>query len=80
MQLLQSLPQPGKPVNGMSVPVSLVSTFKASLLARVNPTELRITPANKAEAQMQVRLPVLGVVGVDVFKDGEDMVIHFHLE
>lgn len=80
MELIQSLPQPGKPVNRMGVPLSLVSTFKASLLALVNPTELRITPAHKDEKVMQVRLDLLGVAGVDVFRDGEDMVIHFHLE
>lgn len=80
MQLIQSLPQPGKPVNSMTVPNSLVSTFKASMLALINPTELRITQAHKAEQHTPVNLKVFGVAGVDVFKDGEDMVIHFHLE
>ena len=44
MKLLQSLPQPGKPIARLNIPAPLVSTVKVSMLAGVNPTEFRITP------------------------------------
>lgn len=80
MKLLQSLPQPGKPIHRLNVPMSLVSTVKASMLAGVNPTEFRITPALLEKGWVRINLPVFGVVGVSVYEDGEDKLIRIFLE
>lgn len=84
MKLLHSLPYTKEgvvhPVGRMTVPKSLVSTMKASLLSGMPEVELRLTPDVIKTEGMPVHLPTLGVVGVAVYADGDDRVVKLYQE
>jgi hypothetical protein len=80
MELLQELPMTKPdgtviPVGNMNVPLSVVSTFKASLLSRCSELEMRITPEMNKGEQMRVSLPIFNVVAIQVYADGADRVV-----
>lgn len=78
MELLHKLPSDTVPIGRMNIPLSLVSTTKASLLAGLQEVEVHITPAHRQEEVMRVHLPTFGVVAVAVYKDGEDNLIRLY--
>lgn len=85
MELLQSLPYTNAagvhiPVNNILIPNAVVSTTKASLLAGITPTEYRITPDMNQHDAMKVNLKAFKVVGVSVYKDGDDKVVKLFME
>lgn len=80
MELLHKLPSPTVPVGRMNIPLSLVSTTKASLLSGMQVVDVRITPAHYGEEVMRIHLPTLGVTAVTVYQDGEDKLIHLYRE
>ncbi|QYN79820.1 hypothetical protein [Kosakonia phage Kc283] len=80
MELLHKLPSPTVPVGRMNIPLSLVSTTKASLLSGMQVVDVRITPAHRDEEVMRVHLPTLGVTAVAVYQDGEDKLVKLFRE
>lgn len=80
MELLHKLPSPGVAVGRMNIPLSLVSTTKASLLAGLQEVDVRITPAHRDEEVMRVHLPSLGVTAIAVYQDGEDKLVRLYRE
>lgn len=84
MELLHSLPytKDGKtvPVGTILIPNSLVSTVKASLLAGLNPVEFRLSPKLVTSDCMKVNLRAFDVVGVAVYKDGDEKLVRLHRE
>ena len=68
MKLTQTI----KDIGPVKVPTNLVSTFKAKLLNKQNPTELLITKDDIANnALMSVDLRVFGVTLIEVHRDDE---------
>ena len=80
MELLHKLPSPTVPVGRMNIPLSLVSTTKASLLSGLQVVDVRVTPAHRDEEVIRVHLPTLGVNAVSVYQDGEDKLVRLYRE
>lgn len=85
MELLQSVPYTNKdglhiPIGSILIPNAVLSTTKASLLAGISPTEYRITPDMNQHDASKVNLKAFNVVGVSVYKDGDDKVVKLFME
>jgi hypothetical protein len=80
MELLHKLPSLGVAVGRINIPLSLVSTTKASLLAGLQEVDVRITPKHRDEKVMRVHLPTFGVTAVAVYQDGEDKLVKLFRE
>lgn len=80
MELLHKLPSDNVPIGRMNIPLSLVSTTKASLLSGMQVVDVRVTPAHRDEEVMRVHLPSLGVTAVAVYQDGGDKLVRLFRE